>query len=158
MSTEKITYLEIFLNLKNNYKYVTIFVYIKEYNMEVETFWLERRLKELNKTKKDFASCLGIQQSHVSAILSGIRKIQAAEIKKTAEFLEFDRTAFLDFISGDITEDQLWNYTPPQQISDEDLNLLKAVKTIATRPATPDVASDSQKSPALPGRTSDEGR
>lgn len=130
----------------------------KEYNMEGENLWLERRLKELNKTKKDFALFLGIQQSHVSAILSGIRKIQASEVKKTAEFLEFDRTAFLDFISGDITEDQLWNYTPPQQISDEDLNLLKAVKTIVTRPAAPDVASDSQKSPALPGRTSDEGR
>ena len=44
--------------------------------------WLERRLDDLNKTKKDFASYLGIQQSHVGAILSGIRKIQAAEIKK----------------------------------------------------------------------------
>ena len=34
----------------------------KEYNMEGENLWLERRLKELNKTKKDFALFLGIQQ------------------------------------------------------------------------------------------------
>ena len=115
--------------------------------------WLTRRLDELNKTKKDFALCLGIQQSHVSAILSGIRKIQASEIKKMAEFLEFDRTAFLDFVSGDITEEELWNYEKPVKITDEDLALLKAVKSIASRPQTAEEATDSQKSPTISPKT-----
>lgn len=115
--------------------------------------WLERRLDEINKTKKDFALCLGIQQSHVSAILSGIRKIQAAEIKKTAEFLEFDRTAFLDFISGDITEDELWSYQSPETISKEDLALLKAVKSIASRQETTQDVKDPSQSAAVPQKT-----
>lgn len=115
--------------------------------------WLERRLDDLNKTKKDFASCLGIQQSHVSAILSGIRKIQAAEIKKTAEFLEFDRTAFLDFISGDITEEELWNYQKPEEVSSEDIALLKAVKSLASRQeAAQDIKNPSQPA-TLPTKT-----
>lgn len=115
--------------------------------------WLERRLDEINKTKKDFALCLGIQQSHVSAILSGIRKIQAAEIKKTAEFLEFDRTAFLDFISGDITEDELWSYQSPETISKEDLALLKAVKSIASRQETTQDVKDPSQPAAVPQKT-----
>ena len=117
--------------------------------------WLERRLDDLNKTKKDFASCLGIQQSHVSAILSGIRKIQAAEIKKTAEFLEFDRTAFLDFISGDITEEELWNYQKPEEVSSEDIALLKAVKSLASRQeAAQDIKNPSQPA-TLPPKTNE---
>ena len=118
--------------------------------MDGENLWLERRLKELNKTKKDFALYLGIQQSHVSAILSGIRKIQSTEIKKVAEFLDFDRTAFLDFVSGDITEEELWKTKKPIKITEEDLALLKAVKSIATRPQTTEEAANPSQSPELP--------
>lgn len=119
----------------------------------VKKHWLERRLDEISKTKKDFALYLGIQQSHVSAILSGIRKIQAAEIKKTAEFLEFDRTAFLDFISGDITEEELWNYQKPEEVSSEDIALLKAVKSLASRQeAAQDIKNPSQPA-TLPPKT-----
>lgn len=118
--------------------------------MDGENLWLERRLKELNKTKKDFALYLGIQQSHVSAILSGIRKIQSTEIKKVAEFLDFDRTAFLDFVSGDITEEELWKTKKPIKITEEDLALLKAVKSIATRPQTAEEAANPPQSPELP--------
>lgn len=121
-------------------------------------FWLTRRLLELNKTKLELAALLGINSTRLSELEKGAWRFQATHIKKVAEFLEFDRTAFLDFISGDITEDQLWNYTPPQQISEDDMNLLKAVKTIAARPAAPDAASDPQKSPTLPGKTPNEGR
>ena len=117
--------------------------------------WLERRLDDLNKTKKDFASCLGIQQSHVSAILSGIRKIQAAEIKKTAEFLEFDRTAFLDFISGDITEEELWNYQKPEEVSSEDMALLKAVKSLASRQETAQDVKNPSQPAAIPPKTNE---
>ena len=118
--------------------------------MDGENLWLERRLKELNKTKKDFALYLGIQQSHVSAILSGIRKIQSTEIKKVAEFLDFDRTAFLDFVSGDITEEELWKTKKPIKITEEDLALLKAVKSIAARPQTTEEAANPSQSPELP--------
>lgn len=41
---------------------------------------------------------------------NGAWRFQVAHIRKAAKFLEFDRTAFLDFISGDITEEELWNY------------------------------------------------
>lgn len=54
-------------------------------------------------------------------------------IKKVAKYINFDKTAFLDFVSGDITEDQLRNAKPPLEISEDDLQLLRAVKTIATR-------------------------
>ena len=118
--------------------------------MDGENLWLERRLKELNKTKKDFALYLGIQQSHVSAILSGIRKIQSTEIKKVAEFLDFDRTAFLDFVSGDITEEELWKTKKPIKITEEDLALLKAVKSIAARPQTTEETANPSQSPELP--------
>ena len=117
--------------------------------------WLERRLDDLNKTKKDFASCLGIQQSHVSAILSGIRKIQASEVKKTAEFLEFDRTAFLDFISGDITEEELWNYQKPEEVSSEDIALLKAVKSLASRQETAQDVKNPSQPAAIPPKTNE---
>lgn len=118
--------------------------------MDGENLWLERRLKELNKTKKDFALYLGIQQSHVSAILSGIRKIQSTEIKKVAEFLDFDRTAFLDFVSGDITEEELWKTKKPIKVTEEDLALLKAVKSIAARPQTTEEVANPSQSPELP--------
>lgn len=122
-------------------------------NKECQKHWLERRLNELGKTKKGFAECLGIRQPHVSAILSNIRKIQAEEIKKTAEFLEFDRTAFLDFISGDITEGELWNYQTPETVSAEDMALLKAVKSLASRQETPQDVKDHQKSAAIPSKS-----
>lgn len=93
-----------------------------------EKHWLERRLEELHKTKKDFALYLGIQQSHVSAILNGIRKIQSSEIKKVAEFLKFNRTAFLDFISGDISEEELWNTPLEDNITPEEREILRMIR------------------------------
>ena len=128
MSTEKITYLESFLNLKNNYKYVTIFVYIKEYNMEVETFWLERRLKELKKTRRQLAKLLGVSYARLSDLKNGTWKFQATHIKKTADFLEFNRMAFLDFISGDITEEELWKTPVDVEITPEEKEILRMIR------------------------------
>ncbi len=118
-------------------------------NKEVKKHWLTRRLKELGKTKSDFAKKLDVNNARIYELENGLWKLQVSHIKKAAEFLEFDRTAFLDFISGDITEDELWNYEKPVKITDEDLALLKAVKSIASRPQTTIDSPDSEKSPTV---------
>lgn len=122
-------------------------------NEEVKKHWLTRRLKELGKTKADFAKKLDVNNARIYELENGLWKLQVSHIKKAAEFLEFDRTAFLDFISGDITEEELWNYEKPVKITDEDLALLKAVKSIASRPQAPNDSSDSEKSPTIPPKT-----
>ncbi len=122
-------------------------------NEEVKKHWLTRRLKELGKTKADFAKKLDVNNARIYELENGLWKLQVSHIKKAAEFLEFDRTAFLDFISGDITEEELWNYEKPVKITDEDLALLKAVKSIASRPQAPNDSSDSEKSPTISPKT-----
>lgn len=113
------------------------------------THWLTRRLEELNKTKIELASVLGINRARISEIEAGRWQFQTRHIKKAAEYLEFDPMAFLDFISGDITEEELWNYEKPVKITDEDLALLKAVKSIASRPQETGDSKDSEKSPTI---------
>lgn len=98
-----------------------------------ETHWLTRRLNELGKSKRQLAILLEVNPARMNDFENGLWRFQASHIRKAAEFLEFDRTAFLDFVSGDITEDELWNSKPPLQISEEDLVLLRAVKSIAIR-------------------------
>lgn len=108
-------------------------------------FWLTRRLNEIRKTKLELAAVLGINSTRFSELEKGMWKFQVSHLKKVAEFLEFDRTAFLDFISGDITEEELWNYQKPEEVSAEDMALLKAVKSLASRQETPqDVKNPSQ--------------
>ena len=51
-------------------------------------------------------------------------------IKPTADFLGFDRISFLDFLSGEITEEQLWD-KKPIILTDQDLAILRAVKSVA---------------------------
>ena len=80
-------------------------------NMDKKMTWLKRRLKELGKTKQELADTLGIAQPRLSDYENGIWRFQAKHIKPTANFLEFDALAFLDFLSGNITEDELWNTT-----------------------------------------------
>lgn len=110
-----------------------------------KTHWLTRRLKELGKNKIQLANVLGIDRARLSEL--DVRwKFQTEHIKKAADFLEFDRMAFLDFVSGDITEDELWNSKPPLQISEEDLVLLRAVKSIAIRKETEEKTSDNAQS------------
>lgn len=114
-----------------------------------ETHWLTRRLNELGKSKRQLALLLEVNPTRMNDLVNGVWRFQASHIRKAAEFLEFDRTAFLDFVSGDITEEELWNSKPPVQISEEDLVLLKAVKSIATRPTAEEKASDNAKSPTI---------
>ena len=48
-------------------------------------------------------------------------------------------------MSGDITEEELWNYQKPETVSAEDMALLKAVKSLASRnEAAQDVKNTSQ--------------
>lgn len=114
-----------------------------------ETHWLTRRLNELGKSKRQLALLLEVNPTRMNDLVNGVWRFQASHIRKAAEFLEFDRTAFLDFVSGDITEEELWNSKPPVQISEEDLVLLKAVKSIAARPTAEEKASDNAQSPTI---------
>lgn len=96
--------------------------------------WLTRRLTELGKSKRQLALTIHVHPARMNDLENGTWRFQASQIRKAAEFLEFDRTAFLDFISGDLTEEELWNYKKPIEVSEEDYALLKAVKSLATRP------------------------
>ena len=120
--------------------------------------WLTRRLKELHKTKADFARVLDANPARIYELENDLWKLQVSHVKKAAEFLEFDRTAFLDFLSGDITEEELWNYKPQEEISSEDMRLLQAVKTIYTRPQAADQTQDSAQSAALPPKDKERSR
>lgn len=104
--------------------------------MEEETkiHWLTRRLTELGKSKRQLALTIHVHPARMNDLENGTWRFQASQIRKAAEFLEFDRTAFLDFISGDLTEEELWNYKKPIEVSEDDYALLKAVKSLATRP------------------------
>lgn len=101
---------------------------------ENEIHWLTRRLAELGKSKRQLALTIHVHPARMNDLENGTWRFQTSQIRKAAEFLEFDRTAFLDFISGDITEEELWNYKKPIEISEDDYALLKAVKSLATRP------------------------
>lgn len=127
-------------------KCVTIFVMVEDKKIH----WLTRRLGELGKSKRQLALTLGVNPNRMNDLENGVWRFQASHIRKAAEFLEFDRTAFLDFVSGDITEAELWASKPPIKITDEDLALLKAVKSIATRPTDDEKAQNLEKSPKIP--------
>lgn len=107
-----------------------IFVMNKE-----KTNWLSKRLKELGKTKKELAEHIKVNPVRLTDYENGIWRFQVDHIKPTADFLNFDRMALLDFISGDITEEQLWN-TKPDIITESDRQLLQAFKTMATAQAS----------------------
>ena len=88
---------------------------------------------------------IDVNPTRINEYEKGMWKFQVSHLKKVAEFLEFDRTAFLDFISGDISEEELWNYQKPETVSAEDMALLKAVKSLASRQETAqDVKNTSQ--------------
>lgn len=120
-----------------------------------KTHWLTRRLEELNKSKIELASVLGIDRARISEIETGRWKFQTKHIKKAADYLEFDRIAFLDFVSGEISEDELWNTKPPVKITEDDLKLLNAVKSIAadtTREEKKEAAPDTYQQAKIPAK------
>lgn len=116
---------------------------------EKKTFWLSKRLKEIDKTKVELAQNLGIASVRLTELEQGRWKFQAGHIKKAAKFLDFDTDAFLDFVSGDITEEQLWAAKPPIKLTEQDLQLLQAVKSLATTKAETSPIADSSKQTQL---------
>ena len=66
--------------------------------------------------------------------------------------------AFLDFVSGEISEDELWRAEPPIKITDEDLALLKAVKTVASRPQATTETPDLEVSRTISATTKEQAR
>lgn len=118
-----------------------------------ELNWLSKRLAELGKSKRHLAMFIDVNPTRINEYEKGMWKFQVSHLKKVAEFLEFDRTAFLDFISGDITEEELWNYQKPEEVSAEDMALLKAVKSIASRQETPQAAKNPQEPATIPPKT-----
>lgn len=97
---------------------------------EKKTTWLSRRLKEIGKTKLELAEKIGCNSTRFTELELGKWKFQTNQIKPTADFLGFDRVAFLDFLSGEITEEQLWN-KKPVIITEQDMAILQAVKSVA---------------------------
>lgn len=127
-------------------------------NNEKKYQWLERRLAELGKRNYELADCLGIQHNKISQIKAGAYNFQPEHLSSVAEFLEFDKAAFLDFIAGKITEEQLWNIKPPVKISDTDLALLNAVKSIATQAANAKEGQANANTPAISAKDKENGR
>lgn len=123
---------------------------------EKKIHWLTKRLLELNKSKRQLAFFLDVQPARLTDLENGSWKFQASQIKKAAEYLEFDRTAFLDFISGDITEEELWAAKPPLKITEQDLQLLQAVKSLASPKTEANTSSDPDKQAQIPARKEQE--
>lgn len=119
----------------------------------VKKHWLTRRLEELGKSKRQLALILDVNPARMNDLENGAWRFQVAHIRKAAKFLEFDRTAFLDFISGDITEEELWNYQKPEEVSSEDIALLKAVKSLASRQETAQDVKNPSQPATLPPKT-----
>lgn len=82
------------------------------------TFWLDRRLDEIKKTKRGLAAVLGVSPARLNDYENGKWRFQANHIKKAAEFLGFDKMSFLAFVSGEISEKQLWASIPPELRTD----------------------------------------
>lgn len=78
---------------------------------EIKVFWLKRRLKELGKTQTQLAAALGVRQPRLSDLEKGCWNLKIEHVRKAASFLNFDTLAFLDFVSGRISEEELWNAT-----------------------------------------------
>lgn len=71
------------------------------YDMRNE--WLAKRLDELQpsgKSRSGLAAALGIPPSRISEIINGGRKVQAAEIKPLASYLEWPEATVLAYVVG----------------------------------------------------------
>lgn len=90
--------------------------------------FIKERLAQLGKTQRELATVLKIDPPHLSAIFSGIRQIKAKEVAPLAEFLQFDKTAFVDFLAGTITEEELCQAKPPTKISPAEQEILNIIR------------------------------
>lgn len=97
--------------------------------MENNNLWLSRRLKQIGKTKMDMADTIHVPYPRLTDLEKGKWNFQLKHIKKAAEFLGFDQSAFIDFLNGEITEEELYN-KKAINISDADIRLLQAIKSV----------------------------
>jgi transcriptional regulator with XRE-family HTH domain len=92
--------------------------------------WIETRLNELGQSKRKLAEYIGVRADRINMFQNGTWRFQICHIKKLAEFLKLDRLALIDFLSGDISEEELLN-TKPVNVSQKDIELLNAIKYFA---------------------------
>ncbi|MBL4740497.1 MAG: helix-turn-helix domain-containing protein [Sneathiella sp.] len=57
--------------------------------------WIELRLRELKKKKKELGVALSLPPSRISDIINGNRRIQSKEISRLSSFLKMDTTTIL---------------------------------------------------------------
>lgn len=117
--------------------------------MEKNTLWLTKRLKELGKTKLDMAYFLQIPYPRLSDLEKGKWNFQLKHIKKASEYFGFDQSAFIDFLNGEITEEELYN-RKSIAITDADLKLLQAIKSVAASTQNENKAENTPQQKQLP--------
>lgn len=117
--------------------------------MEKKNVWLTKRLKELGKTKLGMSYFIQVPYPRLCELEKGKWNFQLKHIKKAAEFLEFDQSAFIDFLNGEITEEELYN-KKAINISDADLRLLQAIKSVATNTQNENKAENTPTQKHLP--------
>ena len=91
--------------------------------------FIKHRLKNMGKTQKELAEYLNMPPPHLSAIFSGVRLIQAAEIVPFAKFLKIDIEDFARYIAGEIKEDQIKDEQPKTEyLNNEEKEVIKALR------------------------------
>lgn len=104
-------------------------MYVFRKRSDMKENWLNKRLKELGKRQQDIADYIGVPQSRIAEF--GTKwTFQLKHIKKAAEFLGFNESALIDFLNDEISEEELYNHKD-LKISEADLQLLNAIKTVA---------------------------
>jgi|GEM_PF-734965 len=73
--------------------------------------WIELRLRELKKKKKELGIALGLPPSRISDIIKGNRRIQSQEISRLSAFLNMDATTVLKNIQEQSNDIELHSTT-----------------------------------------------
>lgn len=108
--------------------------------------FIKHRLKNMGKTQKELAEFLNMPPPHLSAIFSGVRLIQAAEVVPFAKFLQIDIEDFARYIAGEITEQQIKDEQPKQDIlNDEEKEIIKALRAAKEATAKNNEVSETYK-------------
>jgi len=69
--------------------------------------WIDHRLKELGKTKAEYARSLGVSPTRVSEMSRGKRRMLASEVLRTAMFMELPPVVVLALCSEEDDLEQL---------------------------------------------------
>lgn len=121
--------------------------------------WLRQKIKESGKTQKEFADIIGIEQPHLSRILSNTRGasneilIAIAHALKLPPETIFRTAGLLPPVPSDTqyAEEVLFllnQLSPPDQLEILELLRFKAERKLERKKATPTTVSRKVKSPA----------